>query len=118
MIDFAPSRSPLDRFVRDLLTQAPRSLAGLRADLEGASDLDLNAAHTAWSARIESEQRSAAVFAELVGLLARRKNVPFDALCAVQRAIGDELRHVQLCAEVASWFGPTHRRRGGPSAPP
>jgi hypothetical protein len=106
VIEFAPSRTPLDRFVRDLMTQAPRSLEGLRPDLSGASEADREAAHAAWSARVESEQRSVAVFSELLGLLARSSGVPFDALCAVQRAIGDELRHVSLCAEIASFFGP------------
>jgi hypothetical protein len=39
------------------------------------------------------------VFSELLGLLADLE-APFAALCAVQRLIGDELRHTQLAATV------------------
>ncbi|HEY8427062.1 MAG TPA: ferritin-like domain-containing protein [Sandaracinaceae bacterium] len=105
MIDLAPSRTPLDRFVRELEAQAPRSIAGLAPSLEGASPEDVRAARLAWSARARDEYRSVLVFTELLGLLARA-GAPFDALAAVQRLIGDELRHVRLCLEVAGWFGP------------
>jgi len=30
---------------------------------------------------------------------------PYGALVAVQRLLGDELRHVRLCAEVSGWLG-------------
>jgi hypothetical protein len=45
------------------------------------------------------------VITELLGHLAVIA-APFEMLCAVQRLIGDELRHVQLCAQLASVFAP------------
>ena len=48
---------------------------------------------------------SVVVFTELLGHLAVIA-APFEMLCAVQRLIGDELRHVQLCAQVSSVFAP------------
>jgi hypothetical protein len=31
--------------------------------------------------------------------------MPYATLCAVQRLIGDELRHTRLCADAAGWLG-------------
>ena len=57
-----------------------------------------------WANRVVDEYRSVAVFSELLLLLAEIE-APYDALCAVQRLIGDELRHTQLCATVVGWLG-------------
>lgn len=104
MIDLAPSGTLLDRFVRDLDAQAPRPL-DLQPELERGDARDRRCARFAWAARVVDEYRSVVVFSELQGCLARAE-APFDALCAVQRLIGDELRHARLCAAVSDWFGP------------
>ncbi len=98
----------LDRFVRELEQQAPRSIEGLVPDLAGASEIDVAAAWLGWANRIVDEHRSVLVFTELLGLLAAI-GAPFAALAAVQRIIGDELRHVLLCTELAARFGPLDR---------
>jgi hypothetical protein len=92
--------SVLSRFARELDAQAPMSLAGLTPDLGAHSREDVEAARVAWASRIVDEYRSVVVFGELLVLLARIE-APYPALCAVQRLIGDELRHTHLCADVA-----------------
>ncbi|MBK9032111.1 MAG: hypothetical protein IPL61_12465 [Myxococcales bacterium] len=99
MIDLAPGPAPLARFAVDL--RGPR---WPQPDLSAYAEADRAAARVAWAARIVDEYRSVAVFAELAHLLADLE-APFAALCAVQRLIGDELRHAAWCAEVAGWLG-------------
>lgn len=50
------------------------------------------------------EQASVLAFAELLGHLGAIA-APLAALETVHGLLADELRHVRLCAEVASWFG-------------
>lgn len=100
------SHSPtLARFVRDLEAQAPRVFDPAMVDCTQAHPADVHAAWTGWASRIVDEYRSVVVFTELLGHLAVIA-APLEMLCAVQRLIGDELRHVQLCAQLASVFGP------------
>ena len=94
----------LHRFTRELATQAPLSIAGLSPDLDAHSPDDVEAARVAWASRIVDEYRSVVVFGELLVLLARVE-APYAALCAVQRLIGDELRHTRLCADLADMLG-------------
>lgn len=105
MIELTSSGPTLARFVRELDAQAPRRVDPRRVGLEGASPADVEAAWLGWASRIVDEHRSVVVFTELLGLLAAAA-APYEALCAVQRLIGDELRHVRLCAEMAAAFGP------------
>jgi hypothetical protein len=105
MIDLATTTPTLARFVRELESQAPRVLTAREADVAGAAPEDVEAAWLGWAARIVDEHRSVVVFSELLGHLASA-GAPYETLCAVQRLIGDELRHVRLCAEVAALFAP------------
>ena len=102
MIELAIDDRLLTRFVGELARTAPRPMPA-RPQLCHAP-ADLEAARLAWAMRITDEYRSVAVFAELLRLLADLE-APFAALCAVQRLIGDELRHTQMTAEVVDWLG-------------
>lgn len=103
MIDLRPSaRSALARFARELDAQDVRVCAP--PDLSGVSHADREAAFLGWAGRIVDEQGSVAAFTELLTHLVALE-APYAALATVHRIIGDELRHVRLCAEVASWFG-------------
>ena len=103
MIELETNVALLRRFVRDLEATSPRELLA-RPVLDGIADEDREAARIAWATRIVDEYRSVAVFSELLGLLTDLE-APFAALCAVQRLIGDELRHTQLAATVVDWLG-------------
>lgn len=105
MIDLHSHGPTLARFVRDLEAQAPRAFDPSAIDCARADPDDVHAAWTGWASRIVDEYRSVVVFTELLSHLAVIA-APFEMLCAVQRLIGDELRHVQLCAQVASVFAP------------
>ena len=94
----------LGRFVRELEAQGAPSLGGLAPDLGACSREDVEAARMAWASRIVDEHRSVVVFGELLVLLARIE-APYPVLCAVQRLIGDELRHARLCARMAELLG-------------
>lgn len=99
MIELDGAVAPLARFARDLddeLRPAP--------ELSGYGAEAVATARVAWAARIIDEYRSVAVFSELLHLLTDLE-APFAALCAVQRLIGDELRHTRACAEVTGWLG-------------
>lgn len=91
------------RFARELERQSPRVVPS-PPDLRGIAARDLDAARWAWSVRIVDEYRSVVVFTELFECLARIA-APYPMLCAVQRIIGDELRHAALCSRAASWVG-------------
>lgn len=104
MIELATTTPTLARFVADLEAQAPRVRARGDVDIRGASIEDREAAWLGWASRIVDEHRSVIVFSELLGHLASVA-APYETLCAVQRLIGDELRHVRLCAEIAGSFG-------------
>ncbi|MBA3462329.1 MAG: ferritin-like domain-containing protein [Deltaproteobacteria bacterium] len=101
MIDLASNDSLLARFARDLDGQA--ITAPISIDVPHA---DREVARVAWAHRIVDEYRSVAVFGELLVLLANLE-APYPALCAVQRLIGDELRHARLCAAAVDWLGGT-----------
>lgn len=103
MIDLATDSPLLRRFVRDLDSTSPRPLPS-PAHLAQATAEDREAARLVWAGRIVDEYRSVAVFSELLQLLTDLE-APFAALCAVQRLIGDELRHTQLAATVVDWLG-------------
>lgn len=103
MIELETNSSLLRRFVRDLDSTAPRRPPPPLL-LAGITDEDREAARFAWAGRIVDEYRSVAVFSELLALLTDLE-APFAALCAVQRLIGDELRHTQLAATVVGWLG-------------
>jgi len=103
MIAVDSPTSILARFPKELAAQAP-SLSHLRPSLRGADPEDVDIARFAWASRIVDEYRSVVVFSELLTLLARLE-MPYAALCAVQRLIGDELRHTRICAEVVEWLG-------------
>ena len=105
MIALTASRTILDRFVTELDAQTPLRGPRLAPDPSLGTAEDRDAARMAWAGRVVDEHRSVVVFSELLTRLARAE-APFDALCAVQRLIGDELRHVKLCAEMSACFGP------------
>lgn len=104
MIDLRSGGRFFDRFVRDLLAQAPRELSGDRPALDGYAPEEVEAARIAWAGRIVDEHRSVVTFSEVLRMLADAE-APFDALVTMHRLIGDELRHVKMCAEVATWLG-------------
>lgn len=105
MIDLGqPKSATLARFVRDLDVQDLSPVERMSADLRGASAADLDAALLGWASRIVDEQGSVVALTELLGHLAALE-APYAALATVHRILGDELRHVRLCAQVASWFG-------------
>lgn len=103
MIELATDQTVLRRFASELDASALRPTPE-RPDLSRHAAIDRDAARFAWASRIVDEYRSVAVFGELLHLLAELE-APYDALCAVQRVIGDELRHTRLCAEVLDWLG-------------
>lgn len=82
----------------------PSPLLALRPELRHASDDDREAAFLGWASRVVDEQASVLAFAELLGHLGAI-GAPLAALETVHGLLADELRHVRLCAEVASWFG-------------
>jgi hypothetical protein len=99
------ARDPaLARFVRELEAQAPVEIGDLRPDLSRASPEDREAAQIVWANRVLGEYRGVIVFTELLAALAEAA-APNEALCAVQRVLGDELRHVRLCTTVVDWLG-------------
>ncbi|HEU0037511.1 MAG TPA: ferritin-like domain-containing protein [Kofleriaceae bacterium] len=93
----------LARFAVELAATSPRPVPA-RPDLSAFDEPAREAARYAWASRIVDEYRSVAVFSELLGLLTDLA-APIDALCAVQRLIGDELRHTELTAEIVDWLG-------------
>jgi len=99
MIERACASALLRRFACELVGDAPPA-----PDLAAHSAADREAARLAWAARIVDEYRSVAVFSELLRLLADLE-APLPVLCAVQRLIGDELRHTELTAQVVDWLG-------------
>jgi hypothetical protein len=103
MIALETDDALLARFPRDLAAEG-KDLHGLRPDLSVFTTADRDAARMAWATRIVDEYRSVVVFSELLTLFARLE-MPYATLCAVQRLIGDELRHTRLAAEVAGWLG-------------
>ena len=107
MIALTTDSALLRRFALDLDRMSPRPLPDA-PDLSRYANAELAAARMAWAARIVDEYRSVAVFSELLHLLADLE-APYPALCAVQRIIGDELRHTQLCATVVEWLRPRGR---------
>src|SRR5688572_14093884 len=104
MIALTTDSALLRRFALDLDRTSPRPMPSA-PDLSRYADDELAVARAAWAFRIVDEYRSVAVFSELLHLLADLE-APYPALCAVQRIIGDELRHTQLCATVVEWLRP------------
>jgi hypothetical protein len=104
MIGLETDRRVLARFVRELETQSPLENAFVPPDLSAYTAEEIDAARFTWGLRVVDEYRSVVVFSELLALLAD-VSAGFPALCAVQRLIGDELRHAQLCARMAEALG-------------
>lgn len=94
----------LTRFLRDLDAQGAPIDEHLRPDLRSATPADIAAAQIVWANRTIEEHRAVLVFTELLARLAESE-APFVALAAVQRVIGDELRHLKLCQRVGDWLG-------------
>lgn len=69
--------------------------------LEGFTDAQIAFAARAWTMRAEEEHHSAAVFADMVSLLVDA-DVPLDLLATLNLVVADELRHAELCTEVAA----------------
>jgi hypothetical protein len=105
-----PDSAPFARFVRELEAQSPEPVEILEPDLTGASDADREVALFAWAFRVVDEHRSAVRFTEVLRCLLEM-DAPYPALAAMQRLIGDELRHARLCARFASRFGPIEKLR-------
>lgn len=120
-----PGTATFARFVRELEAQSPAPELDLAPDLSRASDADRETAMFAWAFRVVDEHRSAVRFTEVLRCLLEI-DAPFPALAAVQRLIGDELRHARLCARYAAAFGPIEKLRielddlgwPGPERPP
>lgn len=103
MIAMHTDVSILRRFTSELDASAPWSVPDA-PDLSHHAPADIEGARIAWAGRIVDEYRSVAMFSELLRLLADLE-VPYPALCAVHRLIGDELRHTELTARVVGWLG-------------
>jgi hypothetical protein len=78
-------------------------------NLAGFTSEQVAFAARAWTMRAEEEHHSAAIFSDLLSLVVDA-DVPLDLLAHVTRIIGDELRHTELCAELARRFGATPPR--------
>jgi hypothetical protein len=104
VIGLETERPVLSRFVRELEAQSPLGVDFAPPDLSAYTDEEIDAARFTWGLRVVDEYRSVVVFSELLALLADVR-AGFPALCAVQRLIGDELRHAQLCARMAEALG-------------
>jgi hypothetical protein len=94
----------LGRFIRDLDRESRLDLGALLPDLSRVSPEDVEVAQTAWAHRVMGEFRGVPIYAELFTLLTQAE-APYGALAAVQRIIGDELRHTRICATVVDWLG-------------
>ncbi len=96
----------LARFVRDLEAESPLAAPGeqLVPDLALGTEADLEVAQLAWANRVVDEYQSVVVFSDLLAILSAAA-APFATLCAVQRLIGDELRHARLCARMVAGLG-------------
>lgn len=94
----------LARFAADLDDQAPLVLGDLFPDLTRFTAEDIEVAQIAWSHRVMGEYRGVVIYTELLAALAEAE-APYSALAAVQRIIGDELRHTRMCAGVVEWLG-------------
>lgn len=103
MIDVESTDPALARFVLDLEAQAPRPLRAVRPDLSRYTADDVDAAQLAWSNRVYGEHRGVVIYAELLALLVQIE-APYAMVVAVQRIIGDELRHVRMCSDVVRWL--------------
>jgi hypothetical protein len=103
VIELASDDRLLARFVAELVQTSPRDMPAV-PDLTRHSYDDREAARIAWASRIYDEYRSVAIFSELLALLTDLE-AALPALCAVQRLIGDELRHTQVTATVVDWLG-------------
>ncbi len=103
MIALSTPSPLLARFAVELERTTPRPLPAAPV-LTGHALADREAARLAWASRIVDEYRSVAVFSELLGCLADLE-ASLPALCAVQRLIGDELRHTAVTALVVDWLG-------------
>jgi hypothetical protein len=57
----------------------------------------------AWTMKAEEEHFSAAIFADALSYLVDAE-VPIDLLGGLHRVVGDELRHVELCLDLAECF--------------
>lgn len=102
--------STLDRFVRELEDQSPEPIEALGPDLSESTAEERDHALFTWSVRIVDEHRSAVRFTEVLRWLLEL-DAPYPMLAAMQRLIGDELRHARLCARLAAGFGPIDRLR-------
>lgn len=94
----------LARLARELDAQGPDPIGAARPELARATPEDVEAAQFAWSNRVIGEFRGVVIYTELLALLAEIE-APYAALAAVQRVIGDELRHTRICAAVVEWLG-------------
>lgn len=99
-----PRAATLDRFVRELEAQAHDPLEAHVPDLGSCTAADREAARWGWATRVIDEYRSATRFTTLLADLLEIE-APYEALAAVHRLLGDELRHARLCARFASQFG-------------
>jgi hypothetical protein len=80
---------------------------------------DVAFARQAWTMRAEEEHHSAAVFSDLLSLLVDDA-VPLDLTACVAGVVRDELRHTELCLDLAHRFGaspPRSRPLPRPPAP-
>ncbi len=82
------------RHVTPLATRLPSFV------LDGFTPAQIELASRAWTMRAEEEHHSAAVFSDLLSLLVDA-DVPLDLLAQVTRIVADELRHTELCTELA-----------------
>ena len=71
--------------------------------LGGFTTAQITFAARAWTMKGEEEHQSAAVFADLLGLFVDA-GVPLDLLGCITRVVGDELRHAELCLDLARRF--------------
>lgn len=104
MITLTAEDPILARFAEDLDDQAPVVGGALVPDLTRYSPEDIEVAQIAWSHRVMGEYRGVVIYTELLAALAEAE-APYSALAAVQRIIGDELRHTRMCATVVEWLG-------------
>jgi hypothetical protein len=78
-------------------------------ELDAFAPQDIEFAAKAWTMRAEEEFRSLSVFAEITTALIDAA-LSLDLLDALEGVVQDELRHTQICTDMA------HRLRGPPPA--
>ncbi len=105
IVTAACSGTPVERWYRDIAAAVARCAPGdARFDASAYSPALLARLRALWLHRMESEHRSAAVFASLAWQF-MEAGAPLDMKAMALSMAQDELRHTELCARVVEAVG-------------